>query len=344
MEYRYMGKTGLQLSVLSFGSWVSFHKQIDDSMADELMGIAYDHGVNFFDNAEVYALGESEKMMGRVLKKKNWDRTSYTVSSKAFWGWRGTANKPNQTGLSRKHLVEACHEALQRLQMEYLDLFFCHRPDKGTPIVETVWTMHNLIQQGKILYWGTSEWSGVEIMEAHRVANQYGLIGPSMEQPQYNLLERNKMENEFLMVFKTVGMGTTIWSPLASGLLSGKYNDGIPEGSRFGLTGFDWLKDRWMKDDMLNKVKGLAALAKELGISMAELSIAWCIKNPNVTTAILGATKKEQLLENLKATKHESSSNSWWCSLFRSGKRTTARTFQHGSTPCCYWKWTDNTR
>jgi len=303
MEYRYMGKTGLQLSVLSFGSWVSFHKQIDDSMADELMGIAYDHGVNFFDNAEVYALGESEKMMGRVLKKKNWDRTSYTVSSKAFWGWRGTANKPNQTGLSRKHLVEACHEALQRLQMEYLDLFFCHRPDKGTPIVETVWTMHNLIQQGKILYWGTSEWSGVEIMEAHRVANQYGLIGPSMEQPQYNLLERNKMENEFLMVFKTVGMGTTIWSPLASGLLSGKYNDGIPEGSRFGLTGFDWLKDRWMKDDMLNKVKGLAALAKELGVSMAELSIAWCIKNPNVTTAILGATKKEQLLENLKAAK-----------------------------------------
>ncbi len=303
MEYRYMGKTGLQLSVLSFGSWVSFHKQIDDSMADELMGIAYDHGVNFFDNAEVYALGESEKMMGRVLKKKNWDRTSYTVSSKAFWGWRGTANKPNQTGLSRKHLVEACNEALQRLQMEYLDLFFCHRPDKGTPIVETVWTMHNLIQQGKILYWGTSEWSGVEIMEAHRVANQYGLIGPSMEQPQYNLLERNKMENEFLMVFKTVGMGTTVWSPLASGLLSGKYNDGIPEGSRFGLTGFDWLKDRWMKDDMLSKVKGLAALAKELGISMAELSIAWCIKNPNVTTAILGATKKEQLLENLKAAK-----------------------------------------
>ena len=303
MEYRYMGKTGLQLSVLSFGSWVSFHKQIDDSMADELMGIAYDHGVNFFDNAEVYALGESENMMGRVLKKKNWDRTSYTVSSKAFWGWRGTANKPNQTGLSRKHLVEACHEALQRLQMEYLDLFFCHRPDKGTPIVETVWTMHNLIQQGKILYWGTSEWSGVEIMEAHRVANQYGLIGPSMEQPQYNLLERNKMENEFLMVFKTVGMGTTIWSTLASGLLSGKYNDGIPEGSRFGLTGFDWLKDRWMKDDMLNKVKGLAALAKELGVSMAELSIAWCIKNPNVTTAILGATKKEQLLENLKAAK-----------------------------------------
>ncbi|HEV7783015.1 MAG TPA: aldo/keto reductase [Chitinophagaceae bacterium] len=299
MEYRYMGKTGLQLSLLSFGSWVSFHKQIDDSVADELMGIAYDNGVNFFDNAEVYALGESENMMGRVLKKKNWDRTSYTVSSKAFWGWRGTANKPNQTGLSRKHLVEACNEALQRLQMDYLDLYFCHRPDKRTPIEETVWTMHNLIQQGKILYWGTSEWSGVEIMEAHRVAQQYGLIGPSMEQPQYNLLERNKIENEFLMVFKTVGMGTTIWSPLASGLLSGKYNDGIPEGSRFGLTGFDWLKDRWMKDEMLGKVKKLAALAKEIGITMPQLAIAWTIKNPDVTTAILGATSKSQLMENL---------------------------------------------
>lgn len=301
MEYRRMGKTGLQLSVLSFGSWVSFHKQIDDSRADELMGIAYDQGVNFFDNAEVYALGESEKMMGRVLKKKNWDRTSYVVSSKAFWGWRGKGNKPNQTGLSRKHLVEACNEALQRLQLDYLDLYFCHRPDKGKPIEETVWTMHQLIQQGKILYWGTSEWSGVEIMEAHRVAHQYGLIGPAMEQPQYNLFERNKMENEFLMIFRTVGMGTTTWSPLASGLLSGKYNDGIPGGSRFGLTGFDWLKDRWMKDEMLDKVKGLAALAGELGISMAELSIAWCIKNPDVTTAILGATSKEQLLQNLKS-------------------------------------------
>ena len=301
MEYRYMGKTGLQLSVLSFGSWVSFHKQIDDSVADELMGIAYDNGVNFFDNAEVYALGESEKMMGRVLKKKNWDRTSYTVSSKAFWGWRGKENKPNQSGLSRKHLTEACHEALQRLQMDYLDMYFCHRPDKGTPVEETVWTMHNLIQQGKILYWGTSEWSGVEIMEAHRVAHQYGLIGPAMEQPQYNLLERNKMENEFLTIFKTVGMGTTIWSPLASGLLSGKYNDGIPEGSRFAIEGFDWLKDRWMQKSFLEKINKLSNLAKELGISMAQLSIAWCIKNPHVTTAILGATRKEQLLENLKA-------------------------------------------
>ena len=301
MEYRRMGKTGLQLSVLSFGSWVSFHKQIDDSIADELMGIAYENGVNFFDNAEVYALGESENMMGRVLKKKNWDRTSYTVSSKAFFGWRGKANKPNQTGLSRKHLTEACEEALKRLQVDYLDLFFCHRPDKGTPIEETVWTMHNLIQQGKILYWGTSEWNGVEIMEAHRVAHQYGLIGPSVEQPQYNLLERNKMENEFQMIFKTVGMGTTIWSPLASGLLTGKYNEGIPADSRFGLTGFDWLRDRWIKESLLSRVKQLTALASELDISLAAMSIAWCIKNPNVTTAILGATKKDQLVGNLKA-------------------------------------------
>lgn len=301
MEYRRMGRTGLQLSVLSFGSWVSFHKQIDDARADELMGIAYDNGVNFFDNAEVYALGESEKMMGRVLKNKNWDRSSYTVSSKAFWGWRGKANKPNQSGLSRKHLVEACNEALQRLQMEYLDLYFCHRPDKSVPIEEVVWTMHHLIQQGKILYWGTSEWSGVEIMEAHRVAQQYGLIGPSVEQPQYHLLERNKLENEFLMVFKTVGMGTTIWSPLANGLLSGKYNNGIPDDSRFALSGFDWLKDRWMKDSFVEKAKQLGELAQSLDITMPQMSIAWCIRNPNVTTAILGATRKEQLIENLGA-------------------------------------------
>ncbi|MBN8783412.1 MAG: alcohol dehydrogenase [Sphingobacteriales bacterium SCN 48-20] len=301
MEYRYMGRTGLQLSVLSFGSWVSFHKQIDDKIADELMGIAYDNGINFFDNAEVYALGQSEEMMGRVLKKKNWDRSSYVVSSKAFWGWRGTENKPNQTGLSRKHLTEACNEALQRLQLDYLDLYFCHRPDKKVPIEEVVWTMHQLIQQGKVLYWGTSEWSGVEIMEAHRVAQQYGLIGPTVEQPQYNLFERQKLENEFLMIFNTVGMGTTIWSPLASGLLSGKYNDGIPEGSRFALEGFDWLKDRWIKDGTVDKVKQLAVLAKELGVSLAELSIAWCISNENVTTAILGASRKEQLLQNLGA-------------------------------------------
>ena len=301
MEYRRLGKSGLELSVLSFGSWVTFHKQLDDSLADELMGIAYENGVNFFDNAEVYALGESEKMMGRVLKKKNWDRTSYTVSSKAYFGWRGKENKPNQTGLSRKHLFEACHEALQRLQMDYLDLFFCHRPDVNVPIEEVVWTMHNLIQQGKILYWGTSQWSGAEIMEAHRVAQQYGLIGPVMEQPQYNMFERFKMEQDYLPVFKNVGLGTTIWSPLAAGFLTGKYNEGIPADSRLAIEGFDWLKDRWIQDAKLEKVKKLAVLAKQLNVSLASLAIAWTIKNPNVTTAILGATRKSQLEENLSS-------------------------------------------
>ncbi|MFT3979013.1 MAG: aldo/keto reductase [Ferruginibacter sp.] len=301
MQYRRLGKSGLQLSELSFGSWVSFSKQINDKAADELMGIAYDNGVNFFDNAEVYALGESEKMMGRVLKKKKWDRTSYTVSSKVFFGWRGKENKPNQTGLSRKHIYEACHEGLQRLQVDYLDLFFCHRPDKNAPIEETVWAMNQLIQQGKILYWGTSEWSAVEIMEAHRVAAAMRLIGPTMEQPQYNLFERTKVDKDFLDIFRTVGLGTTTWSPLASGLLSGKYNDGIPKGSRLALEGFDWLKDRLIQDEKLKKVKKLSELAAKLNISTAALSIAWCLKNPNVSTVILGATKKQQLLDNLKA-------------------------------------------
>lgn len=301
MEYRRMGRTGLQLSVLSYGSWVTFHKQIDDSIADELMGIAYDKGINFFDNAEAYALGESEKMMGRILKKKNWDRTSYTVSSKAYFGWRGKENKPNQTGLSRKHLMEACHEALQRLQLDYLDLYFCHRPDTNVPIEEVVWTMHNLIQQGKILYWGTSQWSGAEIMEAHRVAHQYGLIGPAVEQPQYNMFERFKMEQDYLPVFKNVGLGTTIWSPLAAGFLTGKYNNGIPADSRLAIEGFDWLKDRWVQDVKIEKAKKLVVLAQEMNVSLAEMAIAWTIKNPNVTTAILGATKKQQLEENLKA-------------------------------------------
>ena len=301
MEYRRLGKSGLQLSVLSFGSWVSFSKQINDKSADELMGIAFDNGINFFDNAEVYAGGESEKMMGRVLNKKKWDRTSYCVSSKAFFGWRGKENKPNQSGLSRKHLMEACNEALLRLHVDYLDLFFCHRPDKNTPIEETVFAMNTLIQQGKILYWGTSEWSGVEIMEAHRAAKEYKLIGPTMEQPQYNLFERNKVENEFSMIYKTVGMGTTIWSPLASGLLTGKYNKGIPENSRFALEGMEWLRDKFMLEDKIKKVKKLDDLATKLNVSVAALSIAWCIRNPNVTTAILGATKKQQLLDNLKA-------------------------------------------
>lgn len=300
MEYRRMGRTGLQLSVLSLGSWVTFHKQIADNSADELMGIAYDNGINFFDNAEGYAFGESEKMMGRVLKQKNWDRSSYTLSSKVYFGWRNP-NKPNQTGLSRKHIVEACHEALGRLQSDYLDLYFCHRPDTAVPIEEVVWTMHSLIQQGKILYWGTSQWSGAEIMEAHRVAHQYHLIGPTVEQPQYNMFERFKMEQDYLPVFKNVGLGTTIWSPLAAGFLTGKYNNGVPSDSRLAIEGFDWLKNRWLQEAKLEKVKKLGVLANELGVSLAALAIAWTVKNPNVTTAILGATKPEQLHQNLKA-------------------------------------------
>ena len=301
MEYRRLGRSGLQVSALSFGSWVSFSKQINDKVADELMGMAYERGINFFDNAEAYALGESEKMMGRVIKKKKWDRTSFVISSKAFWGWRGADAKPNQIGCSRKHLIEACDEALQRMQLDYLDLYYCHRPDKNTPIEETVWAMNHLIQQGKVLYWGTSEWSGVEIMEAHRVAQHYRLIGPTMEQPQYNLFEREKIDKEFLDVFRTVGLGTTTFSPLASGLLSGKYNEGIPKGSRFSLEGFDWLKERWFTEEKLKKVKKLGDLAAKIGTTTAGLSIAWCLKNPNVSTVILGASKKQQLVENLKA-------------------------------------------
>jgi voltage-dependent potassium channel beta subunit len=296
-----MGKTGLQLSVLSYGSWITFAKQIEDKESDKLMTIAYENGINFFDNAEVYSRGESEKMMGRVLKGKKWERSSYVVSSKVFFGWRGPENKPNQTGLGRKHVVEACNEALGRLQLDYIDLYFCHRPDKNVPMEEVVRTMNTLIQQGKILYWGTSEWSGSEIMEAHMAAKELGLEGPAMEQPQYNLFERHKMEVDYYTIFKNVGLGTTIWSPLASGLLTGKYNNGIPEDSRLALEGFEWLKDRTLSEERIERVRQLEKLAKEMNTSLAMLAIAWCISNPNVTTAILGATKEAQLKENLKA-------------------------------------------
>jgi len=262
--------------------------------------MAYDAGINFFDNAEGYAFGESEKMMGRVLQKKDWDRTSYVVSSKVFFGSRKN-NKPNQQGLSRKHIFETCHEALQRMQVDYLDLYFCHRPDPMVPIEEVVWTMHNLIQQGKILYWGTSQWSGAEIMEAHRVAQQYSIIGPVMEQPQYNMFERYKVEMDYTPVYRNVGLGTTIWSPLAAGFLTGKYLEGIPDDSRLAIKGFDWLKNRWLQEEKISKLKKLIVLAKDLGVSVAALAIAWTIHNPNVTTAILGATREEQLTENLKA-------------------------------------------
>jgi len=300
MEYRRLGKSGLQVSVLSFGSWVTFHKQLEDGSADELMGIAYDNGINFFDNAEGYAFGESEKMMGRVLQQKGWDRTSYVLSSKVFFGSRPN-NKPNQTGLSRKHIVEACHEALQRLQTDYLDLYFCHRPDQNVPMEEIVWTMNHLIQQGKILYWGTSEWSAQEITEAHMVANRYRLIGPTMEQPEYNMFNRTKLEKDYLNIFNNIGLGTTIWSPLAAGVLTGKYNNGIPEGSRLAMEGFEWLVNKQLNDDRIAKVRQLVPIAEELGCSMASLAIAWCAANPHVSTVILGATRASQLTQNLQA-------------------------------------------
>ncbi|MEN9348828.1 MAG: hypothetical protein RLZZ77_2339 [Bacteroidota bacterium] len=261
------------------------------------MDIAYDAGVNFFDNAEVYAAGKSEEVMGDILKKKGWARDTYIVSSKAFFGAGGKI--PTQRGLHRKHLVEACEAALKRLQMDYLDLYFCHRPDKNTPMEETVWTMHQLIMQGKILYWGTSEWSAQEIMEAHMVAQQYKLIGPTMEQPQYNMLTRHKVEVEYAQIYKTVGLGTTIWSPLASGFLTGKYNNQIPEDSRLKRDELNWLADRTLVEDNFKRVQKLGDLAKELGVSLPRLGVAWCLKNEQVSTVILGASKESQLVETL---------------------------------------------
>lgn len=299
MHYTNLGKSGLKVSRLSFGSWLTFGKQIGDTTAEDLMDLAYDKGVNFFDNAEIYARGESEKVMGKILKARDWRRDSYIISSKAFFGDGGQL--PTQKGLNRKHLVEACEAALQRLQLDYLDLFFCHRPDKETPIEETVWTMHNLITQGKILYWGTSEWSAQEIMEAHMFARQNNLIGPTMEQPQYNMLHRHKVEVEFSQIYKTVGLGTTIWSPLGSGILTGKYNDGMPEKTRLNMDGMDWLKDKSLVEENLEKVRKLTELAKEMGTTMPKLAIAWTLKNENVSTAILGASKKEQLEETLQS-------------------------------------------
>lgn len=299
MEYRKLGSSGVQVSALSLGSWLTFGKQITDQVAEELMITAYENGVNFFDNAEIYARGQSEIVMGKILKKLNWDRSSYLVSSKVFFGL-GDA-KPNQRGLSRKHVVEGCHAALKRLQVDYIDLFFCHRPDKSTPIEETVWTMHNLVQQGKILYWGTSEWDASEIMEAHLIAKQHHLIGPVMEQPEYNMFRREKLEKDFLHLFKHHGLGTTIWSPLASGVLSGKYLDGFPENTRLGMEGLDWLKNRALANDRIEKARKIKHIADQLNVSMVKLSLAWCLKNHNVSTVILGASKTSQLTENFEA-------------------------------------------
>jgi voltage-dependent potassium channel beta subunit len=297
MEYRNLGRSGLKVSELSLGSWLTFGDQISDDVAERLMDIAYEAGVNFFDNAEVYAHGKSEIVMGNILAKKKWARDSYIVSSKAFFGDGGTL--PTQKGLSRKHLVEACHAALKRLQVDYLDLYFCHRPDKETPIEETVRTMNTLIEQGKILYWGTSEWSAQEIMEAHMVARENHLIGPTMEQPQYNMMWREKVENEFSQIYKTIGLGTTIWSPLASGLLTGKYNLDTDNNSRLNIEKLAWLKERSISEQKLATVSILNSLAKELGTTMPKLAIAWTLKNPNVSTVILGASKEEQLKETL---------------------------------------------
>lgn len=299
MKYNRLGKSGLQVSALSFGSWLTFGMQIDDSMAERLMYIAYDAGVNFFDNAEIYANGESERVMGRILKNTAWDRTSYVLSSKVYFG--DGRKKPNQTGLNRKHIFEACHDALDRLQTDYLDLFFCHRPDKNCPIEETVWAMNHLIQQGKIMYWGTSEWSAQELMEAHMVAKDLRLIGPTMEQPQYNMFHRDKVEVEYSQIYKTVGLGTTIWSPLASGLLTDKYLNEFPEGTRLEMKELQWLKEKTLTEEKLDKVRALNKLALEMGTTLPKLAIAWCLSNKDVSTVILGASKPHHLEETLQS-------------------------------------------
>ncbi|MCB0792633.1 MAG: aldo/keto reductase [Flavobacteriales bacterium] len=300
MRYRQLGNSGLQVSELSLGSWLTFGKQITDATAEKLMKVAYDNGINFFDNAEIYARGESERVMGRILKKMKWPRDTWTVSSKVFFGAGGKL--PTQRGLHRKHVVEACHAALQRLQVDHLDLYFCHRPDKRTPIEETVWTMHSLIMQGKVMYWGTSEWSAQEIMEAHMVARQHHLIGPVMEQPQYNLFHRAKVEVEFEQIYKTVGLGTTIWSPLASGVLTGKHRTlKADKGTRLTMAGLDWLRERELTPERLRTVEKLNKIADGLDLSLPVFALAWCLKNPHVSTVILGASKQAQLKENLQA-------------------------------------------
>lgn len=304
MEYRKLGGSGLKVSELSFGSWVTFNKQVDASLAERMFGMCFDAGINFFDNAEGYEAGESEIVMGKALKSLGRPRDSYCVSSKVFFG--ATRHPlPTQMGLSRKHITEACHQALTRLDVDYLDLYFCHRADPDTPIGETVWAMHNLITQGKVLYWGTSEWSADEIIAAHEFAEQNYLTPPTMEQPQYNLLDRKRFEIEYAPVFEKYKMGATTWSPLASGALTGKYLKGIPEGSRASLKGYEWLKETMVESERgqrrMEKVSKLLPVAQELGVSLSRLAIAWCLLNKNVSTVILGASRTEQLEENLSA-------------------------------------------
>jgi len=303
MVYRRLGPSGLKVSALSFGAWVTFGKQIGDPDAKKLLYTAYDAGVNFFDNAETYADGQAERVMGAILKKAGWPRDTFLVSSKVYFG--AEREGPNQVGLSRKHVVEACHAALERLQVDYLDLYYCHRPDPETPIEETARAMHDLIVQGKVLYWGTSEWSAAEIGEALQHCQRLNLHRPIVEQPQYNLFHRTRVEQEYAPLFRSPGLGTTIWSPLATGLLTGKYNAGIPAQSRLDTPGMEWLRDRLTGDPGFARkvaaVKQLAAVAAELGTSLPRLGVAWCLKNPNVSSVILGASRPEQLVENFGA-------------------------------------------
>jgi len=297
MNYRRLGSAGVKISELSLGAWVTYGGQVGEDVALKCMAAAYDAGVNFFDNAEAYARGNAEIVMGNVIKKLGWHRESIVVSSKAFWGGQG----PNDQGLSRKHIYEACRNSMKRLQLDYLDLFFCHRPDPNTPIEETVRAMDDLIHQGKILYWGTSEWSAADIMRAYSIAREHDLTPPTMEQPQYNMLHRDRIEKEYLPLYREIGLGTTVWSPLASGLLSGKYNTGTPPGSRASLQGFEWLRQYVITPQNLEKVKKLMPMAEELNCTLAQLALAWCLKNPNVSTVITGASKPEQVVENMQA-------------------------------------------
>ena len=298
MEYRYLGNSGLQVSALSLGAWVTYGGQVGEEMAFQCMDAAIKAGVNFFDNAEAYANGEAESVMGKVIKKAGWKRSDLVISTKIFWGGRG----PNDSGLSRKHVIEGTIASLERLQLDYVDLLFCHRPDIRTPIEETVRAMNYLIDQGKVFYWGTSEWSADKIMEAWAIARRENLIPPLMEQPEYNMFNRERVELEYARLYQEIGLGTTIWSPLDSGILTGKYNQGIPKDSRLDLDGFDWLRDGYESQEgkeKIEKVKQLMPISEELGCTMAQLALAWCLLNPNVSTVITGASKVEQVEENM---------------------------------------------
>jgi len=300
MQYRRLGRSGLQVSVLSFGSWVTFDTQLKDDLALECMQAAYDAGSNFFDNAEVYAGGESEAIMGRVIEQLGWPRHTYVLSTKFFWGIHGRL--PNmQNTLNRKYLMQAIDHSLDRMRTDFIDLIFCHRPDPNTPIEETVWAMSDIVSSGKALYWGTSEWSADEIRAAWEIAERHHLHKPVMEQPQYNLLTRRKVETEYKRLYEDIGLGTTIWSPLASGLLTGKYAAGIPDDSRGALGGYEWLAERLSDAKSQAKVERLRPIADRLGCSLAQLSIAWCAANPNVSTVITGASRASQVIENFAA-------------------------------------------